>query len=245
MKYFFHSLIFCFFLISVETKATIVPLQDRIIFSRSDIDRRLLIVNNDSHAPVLLQSWVDEGDSGDINKEKNYPFVIIPAVTKMPPGKLLNLRVFPTEKIRDLPQDRESVFWINLYEIPGIRKSHQDKKSNKMEVGLVSQLKITYRPFRDSMNIKSIADAILIHITDNGHSLELVNSSPYYVTPVSIKVKSPSGEQSLKMGMSRMIGPFSNKRFAFTERADSKNTTVEYTLIDDSGKNTLFTKVLN
>ncbi|AOE42554.1 phytochrome sensor protein (plasmid) [Pantoea agglomerans] len=245
MKYFFHSLLFCFFLISFETKATIVPLQDRIIFSRPDIDRRLLIVNNDSHAPVLLQSWVDEGDSGDINKEKNYPFVIIPAVAKMYPGKLLNLKVFPTEKIRDLPQDRESVFWINLYEIPGIRKSHQDKNSNKMEVGLVSQLKITYRPFRDSMNIKSIADAILIHITDNGHSLELVNSSPYYVTPVSVKVKSPSGEQLLKMGMNRMIGPFSKKRFSMKKLTESKNITVEYVLVDDAGKNASFSKVLN
>lgn len=245
MKIFFQLLYFSFLFTSLGTKATIVPLQGRVIFSRSDIDRRLLIVNNDSHAPVLLQSWIDEGDSRDINKEKNYPFVVIPPVAKMAPGKILNLKVLPTEKINDLPKDRESVFWINLYEIPGVIRSQQEKYTNKIEVGLISQLKITYRPFKDNMNVKGIADAISIHVADNGQSLEFVNSSPYYVTLVSIKVKSPSGDQLLKMGMNRMIAPFSNKRFSVNKLTHSKNIIVEYTLVDDAGKNASFTKVLN
>lgn len=245
MKYFFQSICFAFLFTSLVTKATILPLEDRVIFTRSDFDRRLLIVNNDSHAPVLLQSWIDEGDSGEVSKEKNYPFVVTPAVAKLSPGKILNLRVLPTERVRDLPSDRESVFWINLYEIPSVRKSQQEKKVNRMEVGLISQLKIIYRPFKDSMNIKSIGDEILIHMSDDGHSLVLENPSPYYVTPVSIKVKSSIGDQSLKLGMTRMIAPFSNKKFSLTGIADGRNITAEYTLVDDHGKDNTFIKSIN
>lgn len=245
MKYFFQLLCFVFLLFSLGTQATIVPLQDRVIFSHSDIDRRLLIVNNDNHAPVLLQIWIDEGKSGELNNEKNSPFVVIPAVVKMPPGKILNLRILPTERVRNLPADRESVFWINLYEIPGVRKQQQEKNTNKIEVGLISQLKIIYRPFKESMNIKDIASSILIRVTDTGHSLELVNPSPYYVTPVSIKVKSSSGEQALKLGMDRMIAPFSNKRLALTNIPGDKKTTVELTLTDDAGQDSTFIRSIN
>lgn len=245
MKYFFQLLCFTFLLTSLGTKATIVPLQDRVVFSGSDIDRRLLIVNNDSHAPVLLKSWIDDGDSGDLNKEKNYPFVVIPAIAKMSPGRLLNLRILPTERVRALPADRESVFWINLYEIPGVIKSQQDEKSNKMEVGLISQLKIIYRPFKESVNIKDIANSLLMRVAASGDSLELANPSPYYVTPVSIKVKSTFGEQTLKLGMTRMIAPFSNKRFGLTNISGSKKTTVELTLTDDAGKDSTFIKSIN
>ncbi|WP_272843888.1 molecular chaperone [Pantoea ananatis] len=221
-----------------------MPLQDRVLFSGNDSDRRLLIVNNDRNAPVLLQSWIDDGSSGDLNKEKNYPFVIIPAVVKMSPGKIVNLRILPTEKMRELPRDRESVFWINLYEIPGIKKSQQRENANKLEVGLNTQLKIIYRPFTGYMDIKNIAEGLSVRLSDSGHSLELDNPSPYYVTPVSIKIKSSSGEQLLQLGMNRMIAPFSHKRFSLTKIMNSKEISVEYTLVDDAGKDFSFTRSL-
>lgn len=245
MRYFLHWVSFIFLFNSPLLQATVVPLQDRVLFSSTDSDKRLLIVNNDSHAPVLLQSWVDDGSAGDINKEKNYPFAVIPAVARMTPGKILNLRILPTEKMLNLPRDRESVFWINLYEISGVKTSQQEKNANKIEVGLNTQLKITYRPFKSSMDINSIGGAIKIRLTDNGHSLELSNPTPYYVTPISVKVKLLAGEQSLKLGMARMIAPFGNKRFILPEVINRKNLTVEYTLVDDAGKEAIFTKILH
>lgn len=244
MRNFFHAFTFTLFFISTGSQAAVLPLQDRMLFSSTDTERRLLIVNNDSHAPVLLQSWIDDGSSGELNKEKNYPFIVIPAVAKMSPGKIVNLRVLPTEKMRELPRDRESVFWINLYEIPGIKKSQQSENVNKVEVGLNTQLKIIYRPFRGNMDIKNIAGDLNIRLSDGGHSLELDNPSPYYVTPVSIKIKSSSGEQPLQLGMSRMIAPFGHKRFGLTKVMSNKEMTVEYTLVDDAGKEFSFTRPL-
>ncbi|MEK9537439.1 molecular chaperone [Pantoea agglomerans] len=245
MRYFLYWVSFIFLFNAAELHATIMPLQDRVLFSSKDSGRRLLIVNNDSQAPVLLQSWVDDGSAGDINKEKNYPFAIIPAVARMTPGKILNLKILPTEKILDLPRDRESVFWINLYEIPGVKSSQQEKTANKIEVGLNTQLRITYRPFNSSMDINSIGGAINVRIADNGHSLELSNPTPYFVTPVSLKVTSLAGEQSLKLGMDRMIAPYNNKGFSLPEVIKNKKMTVEYTLVDDVGKEAVFTKNLN
>lgn len=244
MKCYSHFFFFSFLLTSLGLHAAVVPLQDRVVFSVNDSDRRLLIVNNDRNAPVLLQSWIDDGSSGGINKEKDYPFAVIPAVAKMSPEKIMSLRILPTEKIRELPRDRESVFWINLYEIPGIKKSQQRENANKLDVGLNTQLKIIYRPFMGNMDIKNIAEGLSVRLSDSGHSLELDNASPYYVTPVSIKIKSSSGEQSLQLGMNRMIAPFSHKRFGLTKIMNSKEISVEYTLVDDAGKDFSFTRSL-
>lgn len=244
MKCFSHFFFFSLLFTSLGLHAAVVPLQDRVLFSSADSDRRLLVVNNDRNAPVLLQSWIDDGSSGDLNKEKNYPFIVIPAVVKMSPGKIVNLRILPTEKMRALPRDRESVFWINLYEIPGIKKSQQRKNADKVEVGLNTQLKIIYRPFRGNMDIKNVAEGLDVRLSDGGHSLELDNPSPYYVTPVSIKIKSSSGEQPLQLGMSRMIAPFSHKRFGLTSVMSGKEMAVEYILVDDAGKEFSFTRSL-
>lgn len=67
------------------------------------------------------------------------------------------------------------------------------KDKNKMEIGLNSQLKVIYRPFKEPANIQRIADAMTFSLADNGPSLILENDSPYYVTPVEIKFSSPSG----------------------------------------------------
>lgn len=245
MKRLILALSFIFLFIPLGLRAAVVPLQERVLFSNTDNHQRLLVVNNDSDAPVLLQSWIDDGSSGDLNKEKNYPFVVIPAVVRMSPGKIINLKILPTKQQRDLPTDRESVFWVNLYEIPGVKKSQREREQNKIEVGLNTQLKVIYRPFKGAMDINNTGKAISIRLIDNGQSLELDNPTPYYVTPVSVTVKSSSAEQSVKLGMSRLIAPFGHKRFRLPEVMNSRNLTVDYTLVDDSGKETRFTKTLN
>ncbi|MDQ1211094.1 fimbrial biogenesis chaperone [Pantoea anthophila] len=245
MRHMVHLFSVVFMFISLGVHATVVPLQDRVLFSSTDSDRRLLIVNNDGQAPVLLQSWIDDGATGDMNKEKNYPFVVIPAVARMAPGKVLNLKILPTEKISELPTDRESVFWINLYEIPGVKQTKQSHHINKIEVGLNSQLKIIYRPFKEAMNINTTGESIGLRLTDGGRTLEITNPTPYYITPVSVKVNSPDAGQPVTLGMDRLIAPFSHKRFKLSEAVNSKKTPVEYTIVDDVGKNASFIKVLN
>lgn len=94
------------------------------------------------------------------------------------------------------------------------------------------------------MDIKKTAESLSVRLSDGGHSLELDNPSPYYVTPVSIKIKSTSGEQPLQLGMSRMIAPFSHKRFGLTKVMRGKEMAVEYTLVDDAGKEFSFTRSL-
>ncbi len=95
------------------------------------------------------------------------------------------------------------------------------------------------------MDVNNIGEGLKIKLSDSRHSLELDNSSPYYVTPVSMKIKSSSGEQSLKLGMDRMIAPFSHKSFNLPEVMNSTSLEVKYTLVDDAGKDASFTKLLN
>jgi len=73
MRFLIHFVALNLLFASVSIQAVVMPLQDRVLFRATDSEKRLLIVNNDSHAPVLLQSWVDDGRSDDISKEKTTP----------------------------------------------------------------------------------------------------------------------------------------------------------------------------
>ncbi len=73
MRFLIYFVALILFFASLSVQAVIMPLQDRVLFRATDSEKRLLIVNNDSRAPVLLQSWVDDGRSDDINKEKTFP----------------------------------------------------------------------------------------------------------------------------------------------------------------------------
>jgi len=56
------------------------------------------------------------------------PFVILPAVFRMQPAGIQSLRVFYNGAA--LPSNKESVVWLNLYEIPGVKKKGLTRMPN-------------------------------------------------------------------------------------------------------------------
>lgn len=98
--------------------------------------------NNKSSSPLLVQVWVDDGTTnGDINKLK-VPFTVTPPVYRVEPGKGQSVRLIYNGMT--LPQDRESVFWFNMLEIPPVNESVADK--DRLELAFRTRIKIFYRP---------------------------------------------------------------------------------------------------
>ncbi|MGE8475823.1 MAG: molecular chaperone, partial [Paraburkholderia hospita] len=82
------------------------------------LDQREVTVklNNDSRAPSLVQVWMDDGNVDTKPGDSKAPFVITPPIFRMDAGKSQTLRVMYSGDA--LPQDRESVYWLNVLDVP-------------------------------------------------------------------------------------------------------------------------------
>lgn len=107
----------------------------RIVYPSTDREASILVKNQGS-ADIMIQSWM-EPDARD--KEADVPFAITPSLARMGGNKQQMLRIFYYGK--GLPEDRESVFWLNVQEIP-----QQAKEENTLQVAFRQRIKVFYRP---------------------------------------------------------------------------------------------------
>ena len=109
----------------------------RVIYNGNKKEASLTVNNKSSTEEYLIQSWID-----DVNGSKKTPFIITPPLFKLNPTKNNVLRIVKTTD--SLPQDRESVFWINVKSIPG--KSDDASERNVLQIAVRTRLKLFYRP---------------------------------------------------------------------------------------------------
>ncbi len=70
------------------------------------------------------------------------PFIVLPPIVRIEPGKGQSWRlVFNGSR---LPQDRESLFWFNLLDIPPEPKN--GTAINYLQLAIRSRIKLFYRP---------------------------------------------------------------------------------------------------
>lgn len=80
-----------------------------------------LSIHNDTDETWMVQTWLDTGDSSAT--PKNLPMQAIPPILKLAGNKDAILRFIYSGA--GLPTDRETVYWINVQEIP----LHQNKRT--------------------------------------------------------------------------------------------------------------------
>lgn len=122
------------FVQSVE--AGIMPASSRMIYRDGDREKTLMLVNTNDY-PVLVQSWVDNGEGSP--EAASPPFVVLPPVFRLAARRTQGLRIIYNHD--PLPQDRESAFWLNLYEMPP-ETPHQDP--THLTLAMNTQLKVFY-----------------------------------------------------------------------------------------------------
>ncbi|WP_434156350.1 fimbrial biogenesis chaperone [Morganella morganii] len=80
-------------------------------------------VNNESASPVFVQYWLDSGDSETLPaKLPVTPFELTPPVSRINPGAEQILRIQLIDK-NSMPSDRESLWWLNVLDIPPVSET--------------------------------------------------------------------------------------------------------------------------
>ncbi|WP_432693201.1 fimbrial biogenesis chaperone [Morganella morganii] len=182
-------------------------------------------VHNREDNNYLIQSWVldkSEVPTDDI--------ALTPPLFKLNANTSNALRIVIT---KDLPQDRETLYWLNVKFIPSVKKSNLD--NNSLSFALNNRIKIIYRP--ESLSGESINQVFeKIIIQKSGNILKIKNPTKYFINISEIlinkkNIKNPG-----------YIEP--ETEISLDLPKNNKNGNLEYIFIDDLGKLNTFSVII-
>ncbi|MBO4154598.1 fimbria/pilus periplasmic chaperone (plasmid) [Enterobacter kobei] len=172
-------------LYSTGVMASAVINGTRVIYP-SDSKEVSVKISNNGPSPVLLQSWIDNGDQDARPSSIKVPFVLTPPMNRVDAGKGQTLRISYAGGA--LPMDKESVFWLNVLEVPAKKKASAE--DNTLQVAFRSRIKIFYRPVGLEGNANDAPKSVTWQ--SKGNSVEANNPTPYYVNLVNLSVNGKS-----------------------------------------------------
>ncbi|KFK92344.1 MULTISPECIES: molecular chaperone [unclassified Serratia (in: enterobacteria)] len=134
-------------------------------------------VNNPDNRPFLIQSWVNKSENGDDNDET---FITTPPLFRLEPHTQNSVRVVLSNN--QLPQDKESVYWLNIKSIP----ANNSKANNELLIAVKARMKLIYRPAGLSGDPATAWQELTFN-RKNG-ALFVSNPTPYSVSLYDLKV---------------------------------------------------------
>ncbi len=207
-----------------NAQATVLTEKSRVIFQGKSIEESLLLINKSDY-PVIVQSWIDDGDIQSTPDKAISPFIVIPPVFKMLPNEHITLRIMHSGSV--LPSDKESLYWLNIYEVPPIAAKNAEEAA-KVTLALRTQIKVIYRPSQLSQRTEKSGKLIKFSRQDN--NLLINNPTAYFQTVTALSVCGKPYTQIT------MLEPVSTRSIvAPLIEACENNNKIQYTLIDDNG----------
>lgn len=116
----------------------------RMVYSGSTSQSLLDVRNTNKESSFLIQSWVENAEG-----QRSSDFVITPPLFVLKPEIENSVKVMFNGQ--QLPQDRETLYWITVKAIP---QSGQESHANTLQFASASRIKLFYRP--DALTKKSI-----------------------------------------------------------------------------------------
>lgn len=170
----------------------------RVIYPAGQKQVPLAVTNNDDSSTYLIQSWVENADG-----VKDGRFVVTPPLFAMQGKKENTLRILDATN-NQLPQDRESLFWMNVKAIPSMDKSKLG--DNTLQLAIISRIKFYYRPAKLALSSDQAPEKLTFR--RGAGTLTLVNPTPYYLTVTELNAGTrvlenalvpPMGETQVKL----------------------------------------------
>lgn len=231
------ALLLSLMLFALSAHASVIIVGTRVVYpgGARDVAVRLL---NRGDRPALIQAWIDRGDPDSKPDAVSVPFSLNPTLVRIDPDKGQVLRLVYTGE--PLPQDKESVFWLNTLEIPP--KPAAGENANYLQFALRTRIKLFYRPKQIKSEQRDAITSVQWRLLRDGDKwlLEAKNPSPYFIsfTGASIRADAKAAD-SLATAAVKMVAPGETERFALTDVKPGMTTGSQMLLrsetIDDYG----------
>lgn len=226
-----------FLLAASQAMAGVMAESTRVIFPPDSREQSLQLVNLNGY-PVVVEAWVDDGELNSAPENSNAPIIPLPPIFRLNAGDQLSLRLLHTGA--PLAKDRESLFWLNLYEIPP-RPLDMPPDSATLTVAVRTQMKVFLRPQGLSMAAGEVADKLVLSLqAEPGRpALKIDNPTPYFASIAAVQyANAPAAEQVEAL----MVAPFGSLDVDLNPPAgaagdvgDVGDAEIAFTLIDDEG----------
>lgn len=215
--------------------ASVVITGTRVIYPADQREVNIQLTNNGSN-PALVQAWVDPytelGAPKSEVKEQDIPFILSPPVFRINPKEGQTIRLMYVGN--DLPQDRESVFYFNVLDIPPSPSGEQAE--NYLQLAINSKLKLFYRPSAVSKNLNKLKDELRFSLVEeSGYQLKVDNPTGVFFTLVDLKFY--AADNSVAGPEIGMLDPKSSRSVAISKDKSfiSQASHLEVNYIDDYG----------
>jgi chaperone protein EcpD len=204
----------------------------RVVYPADQREVSLSMVNDGKEAR-LVQAWVDSGDASERAESSKAPFLITPPMSRVDPGKGQTLRIMFTGA-NNLPQDHETVYWLNILEIPPKPKAGSDAAENYLQLAVRSRIKLFYRPKGLQGSPDTAPDQVTWHVVSagKGYTAECTNDTPFNVSFSDLSFKGTPQQESISKG--GMCPAKGKGTFPVTGSPDTSNKLV-VTVINDYG----------
>lgn len=209
-------------LLSSQTHASLMLKKTRLIYLSDQKSANIQAINDSEHAS-LVQSWIDEGNIHSTPETTEAPFIVTPPVTKIAAhdGTQLRIRFIGG----DLPQDRESVFYLNVLDISP--KPQNKEGMNIIQLALQIRIKVFYRPAALANGIESFINNVSALHSES--QLSIKNPTPYFLNISQLYYEN---NPNTPIAKSIMIPPYSTEKLEGSHRQNGKLIAV---YINDQG----------
>ncbi|CNE73386.1 fimbria/pilus periplasmic chaperone [Yersinia mollaretii] len=149
----------------------------RMVYSGAVSQSLLDVRNTDTESSFLIQSWVENSQG-----QRSSDFVITPPLFVLKPEMENAVKVMFNG--RQLPQDRETLYWITVKAIP---QSVKQSNTNTLQFASASRIKLFYRPVELTKKTNNEEWKSLNGEFHDG-KVKLINPTPFYITTINMKV---------------------------------------------------------
>ncbi len=148
----------------------------RLIYDGSKKEASLNVTNTDTN-PYLIQSWAETENGG----AEKAPFIVTPPLFRLDGNQQNLLRIVRTGG--NLPEDRESLYWLNVKSIPAGTKT---EGANTLRIAVKTRIKLLYRP----QGLKGTPEEVTNKLTwtQSGTRLTVTNPTPFVMNFNQVKV---------------------------------------------------------
>ncbi|CAM3793873.1 MULTISPECIES: fimbrial biogenesis chaperone [Rahnella] len=204
--------------------AGVITEATRVIYPGNKKEASLTVSNQGKQAePYLIQSWVDNNGPDGLQKSSvTPPFVVTPPLFRLNAGEDNSLRIIRTGGI--LPEDRESLFWLNIKAIPRLP---ENAPAGLLQIVVKTRLKLFYRPAALLTPAGQSAWRQLQFSRQAGQ-LRVTNPTPFYFTFFKLK----TGSSAVATG-NTMVPPFGQATYPWP--AGAAGNDVSWQVVNDYG----------
>jgi P pilus assembly chaperone PapD len=215
MKFFTGSILAVLLVTSTLAQAGVVIGGTRLIYDGGKKESSLSVTNPDK-VSYLVQSWADTTAGG----AEKAPFMVTPPLFRLDGGQQNVLRVVRAGG--NLPNDRESLYWMNIKAIPAAEVS---SNQNTLQIAVKNRIKLIFRP----AGLKGVPEDVADKLTwqRSGDSLQVTNPTPFYMNFMQINV---AGKEVKNV---TYVAPQSTAKFALP--AGVSGGSVSWKIISDYG----------